>query len=65
MKMKLADALAPKKSRRTMSAQPEVEYDFIPSRIGTKAAYGAGTGYGTGTGGAKPRASQVPKKLKR
>jgi len=62
--MKLADALAPKRGGK-MSTGPAVEYDFTPNRIGTKAAYGAGTGYGTGTGGAKPRASQVPKKLKR
>jgi len=61
--MKLADKLVPKKGRRTMSTMPAVEYDFTPTRIGTKAACDAGTGHGAGTGGARrvPQATQKKK----
>lgn len=61
--MKLADKLVPKKGSMGRTAQPSVEYDFTPNRVGTKAAYGAGTGYGTGTGGAR-RVPQTTKQKK-
>ena len=62
MKMKLADALAPKRGNK-MSTMPAVEYDFTPNRIGTKSGTNHGTGYGTGTGGAR-RIPQTTKQKK-